>query len=55
MPSLIAFALYLPWVLGLESPGPSLVWLGVAILASPIGDTRLVSEGLAPGCTMKLR
>ena len=55
MPSLIAFALYLPWVFGLEWPGPSLVWLGVAILASPIGDSRLVSEGLAPGWWMKLR
>lgn len=41
VPSLLALATYLPWVFGLEWPGPSLVVLGLAILASLLVDRRL--------------
>ena len=38
MPSLIAFATYLPWILGWTWPGPSLLVLGFCIIASPLVD-----------------
>lgn len=48
-PSLIAFAAYLPWIWGLDWPGPSLVLIGLALLASPLVDRRLAPLfGLAP-------
>lgn len=40
-PSLLALATYLPWVFGLDWPGPSLVALGLAIPASLAVDRRL--------------
>ena len=52
-PSLIAFAAYAPWVFGYDWPGPSLVLLGVCILASPLVDRSLAP--LAPPCWMSLR
>ena len=45
LPSLIALATYLPWVFGLDWPGPSLVALGLAIVASLWVDRRI-----APSC-----
>lgn len=38
LPSLIAFATYLPWVWALEWPGPSLIVLGLFVAASPLVD-----------------
>jgi hypothetical protein len=40
-PSLIAFAAYLPWVFGLSWPGPSLVLLGLCLLATPLVDRQI--------------
>ena len=42
-PSLVALGCYLPWVFGAEWPGPSLIVLGGAILASIFVDARLVT------------
>ena len=55
VPSLIGFALFLPWVFAAEWPGPSLVWLGIAILLSPIVDRLLRLAGIAPDWWMSLR
>jgi hypothetical protein len=41
MPSLIAVALFLPWTLGWEWPGPALGYLGALILFSPLIDRAL--------------
>ena len=53
MPSLLALASFLPWLVAMPWPGPSLVALGVAIIASLLVDRRLV--GLAPDWWMDLR
>ncbi len=55
MPSLAAFASFLPWALAGSWPGPSLVLLGGAIMASLAVDRRLVRDGLAPDWWMRLR
>lgn len=44
MPSLIALATYLPWVLGWDWPRPSLFILAVALIVSPLVD-RLIVRG----------
>ena len=54
VPSLLALLTYLPWVFGLDWPGPSLVVLGLAILASLAVDRRL-SGREAPGWWFALR
>ncbi|MEM7779957.1 MAG: DUF3429 domain-containing protein [Pseudomonadota bacterium] len=41
MPSLLAVALFLPWSLGWDWPGPALMYLGALILASPLVDRTL--------------
>lgn len=55
MPSLIAFALYLPWIFGAQWPGPSMVWLGLAIAASPLVDQRIAGCVFVPPWWMRLR
>lgn len=54
VPSLLALLTYLPWVFGYGWPGPSLVLLGLAILASLLVDRRL-SGREAPGWWFALR
>lgn len=41
VPSLLAVALFLPWSLGWDWPGPALLYLGALILASPLVDRAL--------------
>ena len=41
LPSLIAVALFIPWTLGWEWPGPALLYLGVLIALSPLVDRAL--------------
>ncbi len=53
-PSLLAFATYLPWVFGMEWPGPSLIVLAIALIASPIVDHRLAGQH-APHWWLMLR
>ncbi len=52
MPSLLAVALFLPWTLGWEWPGPALLYLGALILASPLVDRAL---GFSAADFMRLR
>lgn len=52
MPSLIGVALFLPWSFGWSWPGPSLMYLGAFILASPLVDRSL---GYAAPDFMRLR
>lgn len=52
MPSLIAVALFIPWSLGWEWPGPALLYLGAFILLSPLVDRAL---GFAAKDFMRLR
>ena len=54
-PSIIALATAVPWAIGAAWPGPSLVILGVAVLASLLIDRRLRAEGLTPAWWMSLR
>lgn len=52
MPSLIAVALFLPWTIGWEWPGPALFYLGALIALSPFVDRAL---GFAAPDFLKLR
>ncbi|WP_114522155.1 DUF3429 domain-containing protein [Altererythrobacter sp. ZODW24] len=44
LPSLIGLAAFMPWTVGWNWPGPSLIVLGFGLVASP-----LVDRALAPG------
>ena len=55
IPSLIALATAWPWMVGLTWPEPSLIALGIALIAALAVDLRIVSLGLAPGGWMRLR
>jgi len=52
MPSLLAVALFLPWTIGWEWPGPALLYLGALILGSPLIDRAL---GFARADFLRLR
>ena len=52
LPSLIGLALFLPWTVGADWPGPSLLWLGLCIVLSPLVDRQL---GLGDATWMRLR
>lgn len=52
MPSLLALALYMPWIFGFDWPGPSLLWLGLFLALSPLVDRKL---GIGGKEWMKLR
>jgi Protein of unknown function (DUF3429) len=54
-PSLLSLATYLPWIWGWEWPGPSLVWLGIFLMLSPLADRWLSSRCALPPGWMKLR
>ncbi len=55
VPSLFALTTAIPWTIGGTWPGPSLVALGVALVATLLVDRRLVALGLAPDGWMALR
>lgn len=52
MPSLLAVALFLPWTIGWEWPGPALIYLGSLIALSPLVDRGL---GFAAPDFLRLR
>lgn len=52
LPSLIGLGLFLPWTLGWAWPEPSLLWLGLFLMASPLVDRAL---GLGEGEWIRLR
>ena len=54
-PSLLSLATYLPWIWGWEWPGPSLAWLGIFLMLSPLVDRWLSSRCALPPGWMKLR
>ncbi len=54
-PSLIAFATYLPWILGFDWPGPSMLLLGLGLMMSPLVDRWLQSQCHLPDGWMRLR
>jgi hypothetical protein len=54
-PSLLALGSAIPWAVGEPWPGPSLVILGVALVAALGVDRLIVRRGLAPIWWMSLR
>jgi hypothetical protein len=54
-PSLVALASAIPWAIGKPWPGPSLGWLGIALLLSLVVDYRLWATRLAPPWWLHLR
>jgi Protein of unknown function (DUF3429) len=54
-PSLIAFLSYLPWIWGLDWPGPSMLLLGVCLMLSPLMDRWLQTQCRLPSGWMRLR
>ena len=44
LPSLIGLALFIPWTLGWSWPEPSLFWLGLLLMLSPLVD-RALAQG----------
>lgn len=54
-PSLIAFASYLPWIWGLEWPGPSMLLIGLCLMLSPLVDRWLQSQCHLPSGWMRMR
>jgi hypothetical protein len=54
-PSLIALVTAWPWMVGLRWPGPSLVVLGLSLIAALVVDRALVRAGIAPPGWMALR
>lgn len=55
VPSLLALASAVPWAVGDAWPGPSLVVLGVALIAALGVDWQLQRTGIAPGWWLALR
>lgn len=55
LPSLIALASFLPWATGEPWPGPSLIVIGVALIAALGVDWQLHRLGLAPEWWLRLR
>lgn len=55
VPSLVALASFWPWAMGLPWPGPSLLGLGIALIAALGVDWQLVRAGLAPPWWLSLR
>ncbi len=55
VPSLAALMTLVPWLIAEPWPGPSLVWLGLMIGASPLVDRRVAALGLAPPWWLGLR
>ena len=55
VPSLIGWAALLPWSAGWSWPGPSLVVLALALLASPLVDRTLARHVAFPAGWLRLR
>lgn len=54
-PSLIAFLSYMPWIWGLDWPGPSMLLLGLCLMLSPFIDRWLQSQCHLPAGWMRMR
>ena len=54
-PSLIALASFIPWTLGWEWPGPSMMLLGACLLLSPLVDKAIGKVIALPAQWIQLR
>ncbi len=54
-PSLVALASAIPWAVGDPWPGPSLILLGLTLIAALAVDWRLQATGIAPKWWLHLR
>ncbi len=54
-PSLIAFLSYMPWIWGLDWPGPSMLLLGACLMLSPLVDRWLQTQCHLPAGWMRMR
>ena len=54
-PSLIAFLSYVPWIWGLDWPGPSMLLLGLCLIFSPLVDRWLQTQCHLPVGWMQMR
>jgi Protein of unknown function (DUF3429) len=55
LPSLLALSTLVPWLIGAPWPAPSLVWLGIGIVISPVVDRQIAARDMAPPWWMALR
>jgi hypothetical protein len=55
LPSLIGLAAYVPWIFGWSWPGPSLIVLGLCLLASPVVDREMALKLPLPDGWVRLR
>lgn len=55
LPSLIGLAAYVPWIFGWPWPGPSLIVLGLCLLASPVVDREMALKLPLPDGWVRLR
>ena len=55
VPSLLAMVSGIPWMIGSTWPGPSLAFLGIAIIVALTVDLRLARLGLMPDWMLRLR
>lgn len=55
VPSLVALASGIPWMIGSTWPGPSLVLLGIALIAALWVDVRLNRLNIMPDWMLRLR
>ena len=55
VPSLLAMASGIPWLMGSTWPRPSLAFLGIAIIVALSVDLRLARLGLMPDWMLRLR
>jgi hypothetical protein len=55
LPSLIALASYMPWIFGFEWPGPSMAWIGIFIMLSPVVDRWLAARCILPDGWLAMR
>jgi len=55
VPSLVALLLFMPWTLGWLWPRPSLIVLGLCLIASPLVDLKISRDLPLPTRWMRLR
>lgn len=55
VPALLCVALFLPWIWGWSWPGPQLIVLGTAIIASVLVDRRFVGPAIGSPAWLKVR
>ena len=54
-PSLISLASYFPWTMGWDWPGPSMAWIALCLIASPLIDLKIAKLIDLPKSWLPLR